>query len=306
MPATLSKSSIPRISFNELVSGSEGVRYTDVNSVPYMSVRDIIMVVCNTDSKNASKIWGRISNGETSDELSSFWRNFKFEGRGQSEQPVITLQGAIKLIMWLPGNMAKDFRSQACDILTRYLAGDQSLHAEVNANAASDAPINEFARASLPDSTRDNALIELLTNANAQAAANAAQLIIANAKQAELFAEHIRANAKQAELFAEHIRAAGADLEKERHLRHQADGRYGSGIREATKEVRKRAADSDARAVAAEERAAEDRRAHLQGVRDAAERASEDQRLAAEERRAAAASHQLLAETLSKLAARIV
>ena len=42
--------------------------------------------------------------------------DFQFPGQGQREQPVITLEGALKLITWLPGNMAKDYRSKACGI----------------------------------------------------------------------------------------------------------------------------------------------------------------------------------------------
>jgi len=52
--------------------------------------------------------------------------------------------------MWLPGEQAKLLRSKAADILTRYFAGDSSLHAEVEANAESGAAINEAARAALP------------------------------------------------------------------------------------------------------------------------------------------------------------
>ena len=54
---------------------------------------------------------------------------------------MITLEGALKLITWLPGNMAKDYRSKACGILTRYLSGDLTLVEEIKANAASDAPL---------------------------------------------------------------------------------------------------------------------------------------------------------------------
>ena len=61
-------------------------------------------------------------------------------------QPVITLEGALKLITWLPGDMAKDYRSKACSILTCYLGGDSSLVEEIEANAASSAPLNVLAR----------------------------------------------------------------------------------------------------------------------------------------------------------------
>lgn len=51
--------------------------------------------------------------------------------------------------MWLPGNGAKDFRGKATKILERYFAGDSSLLKEIEKNAASNAPINQLARASL-------------------------------------------------------------------------------------------------------------------------------------------------------------
>ena len=57
-------------------------------------------------------------------------------------QQVITLEGALKLIMWLPGDMAKDYRSRACTILTRFLGGELTLVQEIEANSASDAPLN--------------------------------------------------------------------------------------------------------------------------------------------------------------------
>jgi hypothetical protein len=307
------------ISFESLVPGSAGVRCITIENVPRASIRDIIMVVCDRDNNDAGRIWRNLPETYKS-EVQQFVLNFKFPGRGQSEQPVITLQGALKLIMWLPGNMAKDFRSKACDILTRFLAGDQSLHAEINANATSTAPIHEFARASITDPVR-SALLE-------QSVSNTTSLITTNAQLAAANERATLAMVAQVELFGEQISAVNADLEKERHLRHQADGRYGNGIREATKEVRKRAAEADARAVAAEARAAEDRREHHKAIHDAAERAAEDRRehhkavidtaeraaeraavaeeRAAEERRAAAASHQLLAETLAKLAARLM
>ena len=67
----------------------------------------------------------------------------------QRVQPVITLEGALKVITWLPGTMAKDYRSKACGILTRYLGGDSSLVEEIEANAASSAPLNVLAREAL-------------------------------------------------------------------------------------------------------------------------------------------------------------
>ena len=51
--------------------------------------------------------------------------------------------------MVLPGAGAKEFRKQFADIITRYAAGDKTLQAEIDANAASDAPIAQMARAAV-------------------------------------------------------------------------------------------------------------------------------------------------------------
>ena len=51
--------------------------------------------------------------------------------------------------MILPGEFAKGVRKQFADIITRYAAGDKTLHAEIDANAESNSPIPQMARASL-------------------------------------------------------------------------------------------------------------------------------------------------------------
>lgn len=51
--------------------------------------------------------------------------------------------------MILPGAGAKGVRKQFADIITRYAAGDKTLHAEIEANAASDAPVAQMARAAV-------------------------------------------------------------------------------------------------------------------------------------------------------------
>ena len=99
-------------------------------------------------SNDASDTWQDIPN-EKKKEVTEFLRDFQFPSQGQRVQPVITLEGALKLIMWLPGELAKDYRSRACCILTRFLGGDSTLVGEIEANAASDAPLNVLAREAL-------------------------------------------------------------------------------------------------------------------------------------------------------------
>jgi hypothetical protein len=62
---------------------------------------------------------------------------------------VITFLGALKMIMFLPGEAAKNHRSAMANILRRYFAGDPSLLDEVNANAVSESPVAQMARASI-------------------------------------------------------------------------------------------------------------------------------------------------------------
>jgi len=110
------------------------------------------MIVCEKDNNDAGQIWRRLD-GDRKTEVQSLCLNFKFNGRGQSEQPVITFPGAIKLMMWLPGENAKKFRTKAAEILTRYFAGDKNLLREIEANAASDAPVNQLARGAMATKT---------------------------------------------------------------------------------------------------------------------------------------------------------
>lgn len=136
-----------KMQFDELLKGAE-VRFKVVQGVQYLSIRDFIMAVCKTDYKNASKKWCTMTE-ERKEEVSPFVRHLKFAGPGQKLQPVITFPGAVNLLMWLGGDYAKKFRRKVIDILTKYFAGDKSLFGDIEANAASDNPVNQAARAAL-------------------------------------------------------------------------------------------------------------------------------------------------------------
>lgn len=70
-------------------------------------------------------------------------------GTGNSRTKLVTFKDAIQLVMVLPGQVAKETRAQFAGIIERYMAGDGSLHAEIEANAGSNAPIAQLARESL-------------------------------------------------------------------------------------------------------------------------------------------------------------
>ncbi len=51
--------SINIISFDDITSGAT-VRFTVINGVQYLSVRDLIMAGCNTNGNRAMEIWARL------------------------------------------------------------------------------------------------------------------------------------------------------------------------------------------------------------------------------------------------------
>lgn len=120
------------IPFDDIVAGAT-VRFTIIDGKQYLSIRDIIMHVCDKDKDQAGAVWRTLSDLKKN-EVREFLSNFQFPGRGQQDQPVITFPGAIKLLMFLPGEKAKTHRSTMVSILTRYFAGDPSLLNEIITN----------------------------------------------------------------------------------------------------------------------------------------------------------------------------
>ena len=147
------------IPFDEIVPGAT-VRFCVIDGVQYLSIRDMIMHVCGKDQHDAARTW-REMKPERVSEVGRCLSSFHFPGQGQSEQPVITFVGALKLIMFLPGEAAKKHRGAMTDILRRYYAGDPLLIEEVITNNNSGSPVNELARASLvADGGEDGGRIE--------------------------------------------------------------------------------------------------------------------------------------------------
>ena len=132
MAAIANSNDVQRILFDEISEGLT-VRYTTVDGKLYMSVRDIVMCVCGKDNNQAGQVWRNLSI-DVKNELRDFIDKFQFPGRGQSVQPVVALEGAIKLIMVLPGQRAKNARGAFAKVLTRYCEGDMSLCEEISKN----------------------------------------------------------------------------------------------------------------------------------------------------------------------------
>lgn len=52
----------------------------------------------------------------------------------------------VRVLCFLPGPIAREFRANAAELVVRHYAGDHTLCMEVFENAHSDEPINRFAR----------------------------------------------------------------------------------------------------------------------------------------------------------------
>ena len=135
------------IPFDDIVPGAT-VRFTVIQDMQYLSVRDVLMHICDLSSVRANEKW-RLLSDEVKTEVVEFICSFQFPGKGNKFEPVITFKGALKLAMLVSGQKAALYRSAMVNILQRYYAGDGSLTDEIAANAQSDAPIHQIARASI-------------------------------------------------------------------------------------------------------------------------------------------------------------
>jgi hypothetical protein len=113
----------------------------------YLSIRDVLMHVCDLTPKRANEKWDRLSN-DIKNELTSFCGQFRFLVLA-IQRLVLTFKGVLRLIMLVSGEKAALYRSAMSKILQRYYAGDGSLTDEIQANPQSDAPIAQMARAAL-------------------------------------------------------------------------------------------------------------------------------------------------------------
>ena len=130
------------ISFESLVPESDGVRYTCMYGEPYMSISDIIKVVCDKEDIGRNDIWKSFTHSHRVS-LSEFRRDFSFEGRYQRMQSVIALRGALELIMVLPGDMDVDLRLKVYYTLKQHLSGVSIGIAAVCETFVSDAIAND-------------------------------------------------------------------------------------------------------------------------------------------------------------------
>jgi len=143
------------ISLEEIAPNSS-VRAVEVNHIYYLSIRDIIMVVCNTNNNYAGYIWRKIITERQKYISTLEVIQYRFPGQGQREMPVVPLEGAIELIMHLPGPTAKTYRTSMAKIISRYITGDLSLCNEIKENkeAGEAQSCSKFIQATVQDTKR--------------------------------------------------------------------------------------------------------------------------------------------------------
>ena len=134
------------IPFDEIVPGATA-RFVVVDGIQYLSIRDVLVFVCALTPKRANEKWNLLSDS-IKNELTEYIGQFRFPGPGNpSPSPVITFQGVLKLTMLVSGEKAALYRSSMVKILQRYYSGDGTLVNEIEANAVSNSPIAQMARA---------------------------------------------------------------------------------------------------------------------------------------------------------------
>lgn len=117
---------VTQLKFDGIFQGKEN----DIRVTPnkQISVFDFIKVVGG--QTNPRETWKNILKNHQ-DEVVQFLDNIKFPGKGQKLTPVINVQGMVKLLFWLPGELAKQFRSKSAEVMIRYLGGDITLINEI-------------------------------------------------------------------------------------------------------------------------------------------------------------------------------
>jgi len=120
------------IPFDNIKDGAI-VRCAVIDGVQYLSICDLIMVMCDNDRNQAERVWKQIK-FKSKGELLSLNYDFpnRFPGCRRCEEPVIQFQGAMKLLTLLPTEKSL---SQASDILTRAEALPQMLEADLYTRA---------------------------------------------------------------------------------------------------------------------------------------------------------------------------
>lgn len=126
------------------------------------SVYDFMTVACGYKDAGAGarKEFKRLTNDDSThrEEIVASCHSLHFPGQRGPGTPCMTIRGLQRLLMILGGKVAAEFRKLVEGTFTRIMAGDQSLIEVINANAASQDPVQQAYRASLAQEPVDPVL----------------------------------------------------------------------------------------------------------------------------------------------------
>jgi hypothetical protein len=100
----------------------------------FLALVDVVMMVTGKDLNHAGSALRDLF--EVKPELHRAVVYFKFPGRGQRKIPTAKVDTVIQVVMLLPGAAAAAGRVSFSQLIRRYVAGDQTMHAEIDANRA--------------------------------------------------------------------------------------------------------------------------------------------------------------------------
>ena len=149
--------SLNMVSFKSILPTAEDVRVTYLDDAPYLWAVDLTMAVTGK-SRDVSGCTLRNIKPQVFDSMKIIERNLPENGGKNTK--LVLFDHSLELVMVLPGETAKNVRVQVCDLLKRFFAGDQTLHAQIDANATSTAPINVLARAAMPPNKKSRSEID--------------------------------------------------------------------------------------------------------------------------------------------------
>lgn len=136
---------IKAISFAEIIHGRDSSMRVTHDGFIYAV--DLVMVVTGLDRNHSGNALRRVIDRNL---LSLNLSERNTGGKGNSNTKLINLKEALQLVMVLPGEMAKTVRVQISEIMTDFFKGEESIVDQVRANAASNSPICQLARACDP------------------------------------------------------------------------------------------------------------------------------------------------------------
>ena len=135
------------------IDGSAIRGATDIQGNPAFSLFDFGNIACEKERDSTygkNNFYRLVKEGsEHKKEVDTFCVYLKFPGSGQRQTPCATIRGLQRYLIMLGGKVAAHFREIIEGTFTRVMAGDQSLIEVINANAASDAPLQQAYRAAL-------------------------------------------------------------------------------------------------------------------------------------------------------------